>query len=129
MQTIENRKREIAIIRNAAVVHARDEAIRPDHASAFGRAPLSTSVRGAPVCLPTTDLVGEIHQAICESPWREVRSVSCKVTRTHVVLTGNVTCFFMKQMAQETIKHKLRDRRVLNRITVAEPLLTRRKPR
>ena len=54
---------------------------------------------------PTTaPLFDRIHRALSTSPHVPRRQVQVETAEGHVVLTGNVTSFFEKQMAQEAIR-------------------------
>ena len=57
--------------------------------------------------------------ALAASPQPEVRRLSVAVGATELVISGRVSCFYLKQLAQETIKPAADGKRVVNRVEVA----------
>jgi BON domain len=57
--------------------------------------------------------------AIAASPQPEVRRLSVTVNPSEVVISGRVSCFYLKQLAQETVKPTATGKRVVNRVEVA----------
>ena len=53
------------------------------------------------------------------SPLPEVRRLFVSVTDDHVVLTGTVSTYYLKQIAQETVRSGVCHRRLVNRVVVA----------
>ena len=53
------------------------------------------------------------------SPLPEVRRLFVSVTDDFVILTGTVSTYYLKQVAQETVRSGVRSRRLLNRVVVA----------
>ncbi|QEG38811.1 BON domain-containing protein [Roseimaritima ulvae] len=65
------------------------------------------------------------HQQLCSSGYRPLCCVTCYVNGTTVELSGTLPSFFMKQMAQEVIRHVVGIHRIENGIEVVygkEPL-------
>jgi hypothetical protein len=56
---------------------------------------------------------------LARSPNRLVRAVTVTVSETEVTLTGVLPTFYLKQLAQETVRPALDGRLLVNRITVA----------
>ena len=56
--------------------------------------------------------------ALHESPIAALRRLQIEETDDHVVITGSVPSYYLKQMAQETVLPVLGDRELLNRVTV-----------
>ena len=52
------------------------------------------------------------------SPLPEVRRLSVVTTDEFVVLTGTVSTYYLKQVAQETVRSGVRSRKLLNRVVV-----------
>ena len=53
------------------------------------------------------------------SPLPEVRRLVVSATDDFVTLTGVVSTYYLKQVAQETVRSGVRNRRLLNRVVVA----------
>ena len=90
--------------------------------------PPGNLTQGNRIALSTEQEGHAIRQALQDSPWREVRGIVCRVNPTRVFLTGKVTCYFMKQMAQETVKHALGGRQIRNYVRVADAPKTNHEP-
>ncbi len=52
------------------------------------------------------------------SPQSEVRRLFVSTTEEYVTLTGTVTTYYHKQLAQETVRRAVRHRTIRNRIVV-----------
>jgi hypothetical protein len=57
-------------------------------------------------------------QALRQSPFPALRTLRVEETETQVVITGSVTSYYLKQLAQETIMPVLDRRDLLNRVDV-----------
>ena len=55
---------------------------------------------------------------LANSPLPEVRRLFVTATDELVTLTGTVSTFYLKQVAQETVRSGVRNRRLLNRVVV-----------
>jgi hypothetical protein len=53
-----------------------------------------------------------------QSPIPVLRRLSIEESDTHVVLSGSVPSYYMKQLAQETVMPYLERRQLLNHVTV-----------
>jgi hypothetical protein len=60
----------------------------------------------------------EPAEALTSSPLGELRRLVVMADETQVVITGQVTSYYLKQMAQETVRPVLRDRALLNHVEV-----------
>ncbi len=60
----------------------------------------------------------EIRQQLDDSPHHELRNVRVQVGAQQIVLTGTVSTYFIKQMAQETARRAEDRRQVLNQVKV-----------
>lgn len=58
------------------------------------------------------------QSALAASSQPELRRLHVTVTDDSVVIAGSVSCFYLKQMAQETVKPTAHGRRVVNRVEV-----------
>ena len=56
---------------------------------------------------------------LANSPLPEVRRLFVTATDELVTLTGTVSTFYLQQIAQETVRSGVRNRRLLNRVVVA----------
>jgi osmotically-inducible protein OsmY len=52
------------------------------------------------------------------SPYRELRMLTCKFRRGHLIVYGTVPTFYMKQMAQETVRPVAGVEKITNRVSV-----------
>lgn len=59
-------------------------------------------------------------EVLTSSPLPQLRQLIVTVNDGEVVITGRVTSFYMKQLAQETIRPALGRRRLLNRVEVCK---------
>lgn len=55
---------------------------------------------------------------LTSSPLPQLRQLVVTTSETEVVITGRVTSYYLKQLAQETLRHALGHRRLLNRVEV-----------
>jgi hypothetical protein len=62
----------------------------------------------------------EPADALTSSPLGQLRRLVVTADSTHVVITGQVSSYYLKQMAQETVRAALGTRTLLNRVEVAE---------
>lgn len=62
--------------------------------------------------LPTPEAV------LSSSPMPELRRLVVMATDQEVVLTGRVSSYYMKQMAQESVRTTVGPRKLLNRVVV-----------
>ena len=56
--------------------------------------------------------------ALAASPQPELRRLLVCVSDVEVVISGRVSCFYLKQLAQETVKPTADGKRVVNRVEV-----------
>lgn len=54
------------------------------------------------------------------SPLPQLRRLVVTVSEVEVIITGQVSSFYLKQLAQEAIRPTLGDRRLLNLVEVSE---------
>lgn len=59
-----------------------------------------------------------IRSQFCSSPYRHLQFVRCDCQGGIVLLTGILPSFFMKQMAQESIRHIAGVREINNQVEV-----------
>lgn len=60
----------------------------------------------------------EPTEVLTSSPLPQLRQLVVTVNDAEVVITGRVTSYYMKQLAQETVRPALGRRRLLNRVEV-----------
>lgn len=60
----------------------------------------------------------EPDQVLTASPLPQLRRLVVTVNEAEVVITGQVPSYYLKQLAQETIRPALGHRRLLNRVEV-----------
>jgi hypothetical protein len=65
-----------------------------------------------------TILTTEPVDVLAVSPLPQLRRLMVCVSEEEVVITGQVSSFYMKQLAQETVRPTLGDRRLLNLVEV-----------
>ncbi len=65
-----------------------------------------------------TILATEPAEVLSVSPLPQLRRLVVCVSEEIVVITGQVSSFYMKQLAQETVRPTLGDRRLLNLVEV-----------
>jgi len=61
-----------------------------------------------------------LKAGLSQSRYPQVREVDISLTSKGVVLTGTVSSFYMKQMAQETLRSLNGDHRICNELKVAD---------
>jgi hypothetical protein len=66
-------------------------------------------------CPPLPSVPSDVLTA---SPLPQLRRLVVTVNEAEVVITGRVSSYYMKQLAQEALRHTLGDRRLLNRVEV-----------
>jgi len=64
----------------------------------------------------TSELVSTLKQ----SPLPDLRRLQVEETEFEVILTGVVTSYYLKQLAQETVRPALGQRRLRNRVVVVK---------
>lgn len=64
-------------------------------------------------------LVAEPSELLTSSPLPQLRRLVVTVSEGEVVITGRVSSFYFKQLAQETLRPSIGRRRILNRVEVA----------
>ena len=60
----------------------------------------------------------EPADALTSSPLGQLRRLKVTADDREVVITGQVSSYYLKQMAQETVRPALGDRTLLNRVEV-----------
>jgi hypothetical protein len=66
-------------------------------------------------------LEASVSAVLASSPYHEVRNVCCIARGTKVILTGQVSSFYYKQLAQSRLQHQLAPTVLLeNRLEVVE---------
>lgn len=65
-----------------------------------------------------TEFPTEPANALTTSPLGQLRRLVVTADDTQVVITGRVSSYYLKQMAQETVRHALGERTLLNRVEV-----------
>jgi len=60
----------------------------------------------------------QLRTALQDCGYPELCSVECCVEEGNVVITGRVSSFYLKQLAQETVLRTVRGSRVRNRLLV-----------
>lgn len=58
----------------------------------------------APPRIPSSPLEARVRQSLHDSPYRQLQNVRCHCSDGAVRLIGTLPSFFMKQMAQETVR-------------------------
>jgi hypothetical protein len=66
-------------------------------------------------CPPLSSAPAEVLTA---SPLPQLRRLVVTVNESEVVITGRVSSYYMKQLAQEALRPTIGDRRLLNRVEV-----------
>ena len=65
---------------------------------------------------PTSELASTLKQ----SPLPDLRRLHVEESEFEVILTGVVTSYYLKQLAQETVRPALGQRRLRNRVVVVK---------
>jgi hypothetical protein len=68
----------------------------------------------------SSTLVAAPGDILTTSPLPHLRRLSVTVNEAEVVITGQVPSFYLKQLAQETIRPTIGPRRILNRVEVCQ---------
>lgn len=63
-------------------------------------------------------LCSQATQTLRQSPIPALRRLSIEETEAEIVISGSVSSYYLKQLAQETVMPHLEQRRLLNRVTV-----------
>lgn len=63
-------------------------------------------------------LMSEVAEALANSPLGQLRRLMVAESETEVVLTGTVSSYYFKQMAQETIRYAVGRRQLVNHVDV-----------
>lgn len=58
------------------------------------------------------------HAVLAASPQPELRRLQVVESEESVVISGEVSCFYLKQLAQETVRPAADGRKVVNRVAV-----------
>ncbi len=61
------------------------------------------------------------RRCLAQSPYRELRRVSCEHHRGKLVLRGTVRCYYQKQLAQEALANLAGLADIINDIEVVNP--------
>ncbi len=67
-------------------------------------------------------LTSELTDALRCSPLGQLRRLRVTENDTEVVITGKVSSYYLKQMAQETIRLAVGERTLLNRVEVSDEM-------
>jgi hypothetical protein len=67
---------------------------------------------------PAAPLAPCAAQALKESPRPALRRLTVEENEEQVIITGLVATYYLKQLAQETVRPLCGDRELLNRVTV-----------
>ncbi len=67
----------------------------------------------------TDDTAARAWQHIANSPYRELQQISCATDNGVLVLTGRVSSFYLKQVAQEFARKAEGVQAIANRLEVA----------
>ena len=68
----------------------------------------------------TTDLQGRAQAALATSPFYELRDLRVERQDSSLLISGVVTSFYHKQLAQEVVSSVCKDAEVMNAIRVEE---------
>ncbi len=66
----------------------------------------------------TQTLATKANQTLLTSSNPELRRLDVRETDDNIEITGSVSCFYLKQLAQESLRSAARGRRILNRVEV-----------
>ncbi len=58
------------------------------------------------------------QSCLASSPIPELRRLIVEATEEVIIISGNVSSYYVKQMAQESVRPAIGPRRILNRVTV-----------
>ena len=62
----------------------------------------------------------EPAEVLTTSPLPQLRRLVVTVSDVEIVITGKVSSYYMKQLAQEALRPTVGDRRLLNRVEVCQ---------
>lgn len=65
------------------------------------------------------DVLGQANKMLHESPFHALRMLQVVQIGDQVLLKGNVESFFLKQLAQETVRSATRGIEMVNHVAVA----------
>lgn len=71
--------------------------------------------------MPANTDLSPVSEALLQSPIPALRNLSIEETEAGVVIKGRVPSWYMKQLAQETVKPVLGGRNLFNRVEVIRP--------
>lgn len=66
-----------------------------------------------------SDILLNARKALSESPIQALRNLSVEETAVGLVISGSVSSFYYKQMAQESIRSAVREKSILNTVHVS----------
>lgn len=69
--------------------------------------------------MKASDSTSSPNTVLHQSPLTHLRRLEVTVSELEVIITGKVPSYYLKQLAQETIRPTLGDRRLLNRVVVS----------
>lgn len=69
--------------------------------------------------VPPASPRARLERVLAASPLPELRRLAVNESDAEIVISGHVSCFYLKQLAQESIKAVANGKRVLNRVVVA----------
>ena len=67
------------------------------------------------------DVLGQAKKMLHESPFHALRMLEVEQVGEQVMLKGHVDSFFLKQLAQETVRSATRGIEMINRVDVGTP--------
>jgi len=73
-------------------------------------------MNSATLLCPTSS---EVVSMLQQSPIPDLRRLQVEETEFEIVITGLVTSYYLKQLAQETVRTAIGQRRLRNRVVVA----------
>ena len=65
------------------------------------------------------DVLGQARRLLADSPFQELRCLRVEAKDEAVLLRGEVATFYMKQLAQETVRSATRGIHLVNEVSVA----------
>jgi osmotically-inducible protein OsmY len=65
------------------------------------------------------DVLGQAKRLLADSPFHELRLLQVEIKNDSVLLRGRVPTFYMKQLAQETVRSATRGVQLVNDVDVA----------
>jgi hypothetical protein len=64
------------------------------------------------------DVLGQARRLLADSPFQEIRGLRVEIEDESVLLRGKVPSFYMKQVAQETLRNATRGIQLVNEVRV-----------